>query len=187
MECLWILGAANAAQPIQSLANNRTDSPNSTENNTNFNNNNQSNGKKRVRTKTTPLRAGQMGNGGIEISDDANITISVSLSRLGTDQAELSLTTEPHGKISYDSLTEKRKQEVQSSLLKDDVWLKMLTHLKSIRPTNDTLKLFRQILPASQHILFMNELKKAYGNRIWWVDHDYEPVLILHRLLLQSK
>lgn len=80
-----------------------------------------------MRTKTTPLRSGPtpVDNGAVQISDDAQITISVSLSRLGTDHAELSLTTEPHGKISYDSLTEKRKLEVQSSLLKDDVWLKM--------------------------------------------------------------
>lgn len=142
------------------MVSNRTDSPNSTENNTNLNNNQQS-VVKRVRTKTTPLR-----NNGIQISDDANITISVSLSRLGTDQAELSLTTEPYGKIGYDSLTDKRKQEVQSSLLKDDVWLKMLTHLKSIRPTNDTMKLFKQILPSEQHSVFMTELRKIYGNRI---------------------
>lgn len=103
------------------MVNNRTDSPNSTENNTNLNNNNnQPPVGKRVRTKTTPLRSA----GGIQISDDANITISVSLSKLGADQAELTLTTEQYGKISYDGLTEKRKQEVQSSLLKDDVWQK---------------------------------------------------------------
>lgn len=114
-----------------------------------------------MRTKTTPMR-----NNGVHISDDANVTISVSLTKLGADQAELSLTTEQHGKISYDALTDKRKQEVQSSLLKDDVWLKMLKHLKSIRPTNDTLKLFKQILPAQQHNTFMMELRKVYGNRI---------------------
>lgn len=107
-----------------------------------------------------------MRNGGIQISDDANITISVSLTKLGVDQAELSLTTEPHGKISYDALTDKRKQEVQSSLLKDDVWVKMLKHLKTIRPTNDTMQLFRQILPAHQHNIFMTELRKVYGSRI---------------------
>lgn len=116
---------------------------------------------KRVRTKTTPLR-----NGGVQISDDTNITISVSLSKLGTDQAELSLTTDQHGKISYDALTDKRKQEVQSSLLKDNVWLKMLTHLRSIRPTNETMQLFKQILPAQEHNTFMTELRKVYGNRI---------------------
>lgn len=143
------------------MASNRTDSPNSTENNSNLNNNNQPATVKRVRTKTTPMR-----NGGVQISDDANITISVSLTKLGVDQAELSLTTEPHGKISYDALTDKRKQEVQSSLLKDDVWVKMLKHLKTIRPTNDTMQLFRQILPAHQHNIFMTELRKVYGSRI---------------------
>lgn len=142
------------------MANNRTDSPNSTENNSNLNNNQPPN-VKRVRTKTTPMRSG-----GVQISDDANITISVSLSRLGTDQAELSLTTDQHGKISYDALTDKRKQEVQSSLLKDDVWLKMLTHLKSIRPTSDTMQLFKQILPVAEHNTFMTELRKVYGSRI---------------------
>lgn len=155
------------------MTNNRTDSPNSTENNSNLNNN-QTSTVKRVRTKMTPMRNGASGGGsggggggnGVYISDDANVTISVSLSRLGTDQAELSLTTEQHGKINYDSLTDKRKQEVQSSLLKDDVWLKMLKHLKKIQPTNDTMQLFKQILPAPQHATFMTELRKVYGNRI---------------------
>lgn len=141
--------------------NSRTDSPNSAENNSNLNNNQPPPAVKRVRTKMTPMR-----NGGVYISDDANITISVSLSRLGTDQAELSLTTDQHGKINYDTLTDKRKQEVQSSLLKDDVWLKMLTHLKTIRPTNETMQLFKQILPAQEHNTFMTELRKVYGSRI---------------------
>lgn len=145
---------------MQSVANSRTDSPNSTENNSNLNNN-QPPAVKRVRTKTTPMR-----NNTNLISDDANITISVSLTKLGADQAELSLTTEQHGKITYDALTDKRKQEVQSSLLKDDVWLKMLKHLKTIRPTNETMQLFKQILPVQQHNTFMTELRKVYGNRI---------------------
>lgn len=155
------IGAANAAQPIQSVANNRTDSPNSTENNSNLNNN-QVAAVKRVRTKTTPMR----NTSGVFISDDANVTISVSLTKLGADQAELSLTTEQYGKISYDALTDKRKQEVQSSLLKDDVWLKMLKHLKTIRPTVETMQLFKQILPVPQHKTFMQELQKVYGTRI---------------------
>lgn len=102
----------------------------------------------------------------IQFSDDANVTISVSLSRLNSDSAELSLNTEEFGRISYDFLTDKRKQEVQSSLLKDNVWLKMLTHLKTIRPTSDTLTLFQKILPKAQHDQFISELRSVYGNTI---------------------
>lgn len=145
----------SAAQPTA----NRTDSPSSTENNTNQMNNNQA-PVKRPRTKTTTMRSQ------IQISDDAAFTINVSLSRLPIDRAELSLTTEEYGKINYDFLTDKRKNEVQSSLLKDDVWLKMLQHLKSIRPTAETLTLFQKILPEAQHNRFIAELRSVYGNII---------------------
>lgn len=147
----------NVAQPTEINSNPRIDSPSSTENHTN--NNNQSIAVKRPRCKTTPMRPNP------QISDETNITISVSLSRLGNDHAELTLTVPNMGKISYDTLTIKRKQEVQCSLLKDNVWLQMLEHLKRIRPTTETLELFRKILPKSQNEKFFGELKKAYENR----------------------
>lgn len=154
-------GAANSAQPIHSNStSNRIDSPNSAENNTNLNNNQKPTVQpvKRIRTKTTPLRSQS-----VQINDDANITISVSLTKLGEDRAELSLTTTEYGKLNYDTLTEKRRGEVRSSLLKDNVWLKMLQHLKKIRPTTDTLNLFQKILPKSTHEYFINELRKVWG------------------------
>lgn len=155
------IGATNAIQPIQSNSTpNRIDSPNSTENNTNVNNNQKPvvQPVKRIRTKTTPLRAQS-----VHIEDDANITISVSLTKLGDDRAELSLTTNEYGKLNYDSLTEKRRSEVRSSLLKDNVWLKMLKHLIEIRPTSETLNLFQKILPKAQHDYFINELRRKWG------------------------
>lgn len=115
---------------------------------------------KRVRTKTTPLRSQ------LNIDDNASISISVSLTRLGEDTAELSLTTQEHGKLNYDQLTKKRQDEVKSSLLKDNVWQKMLTHLTKIRPTSETLALFQKILPTAEHVLFMTELRKVWGNSI---------------------
>lgn len=154
-----MIGALNNAQSAQVSPNPRTDSPNSMENH----NNNQLNPVKRVgpRTKTTPMRP----NPNLQISDQSNLTISVSLSRLGTDYAELTLTIPDHGKIQYDTLTNKRKLEVQSSLLKDNVWLQMLEHLKRIQPTRDTLELFKKILPPPQKEKFFSDLKKAYENR----------------------
>lgn len=97
------------------------------------------------------------------ISDDADISIAVSLSKLGNDHAELILTLPGLGRLNFDDLTSKRKQEVQCSLLKDDVWLKMLNFLKKIKPTHDTIQLFGKILPQLQHDRFIGELRIAYG------------------------
>lgn len=158
----FILGAMNATQPsAQATPNHRLDSPNSTENHANLNNN-QVTTTKRPRTKSTPLRAQQQFS---QLSDDANISISVSLSRVGQDRAELILTIDQQ-RLIYDSLTPKRKNEVACSLLKDDVWLQMLNHLKTIQPTNETLTLFEKILPKQQRDQFFAELKRVYGNRI---------------------
>lgn len=155
----------NAAQPAQPSPNPRMDSPNSTENHTNNlnNNNNQVSSTKRPRTKTTPLRP--LAPAPPQLDDDANISISVSLSRVGAGRAELILTLDQK-RLQYDDLTKKRKQEVQQSLLKDNVWLQMLNHLKSIQPTNETLTLFEKILPKPQQDQFFSELKRVYGNQI---------------------
>ncbi|XP_055316825.1 nucleolar protein dao-5-like isoform X2 [Sitodiplosis mosellana] len=153
--------AMNAAQPSQASPNPRMDSPNSTENH--LNNNQVTSTKQRPRTKTTPLRP--LAPAPSQLSDDANISISVSLSRVGKDYAELILTLEQQ-RLQYDNLTMKRKQEVQQSLLKDNVWLQMLNHLKDIQPTNETLALFEKILPKPQQNQFFAELKRVYGNRI---------------------
>lgn len=156
----------NAGQPIQSnTCSNRIDDPSLMENNTNLNNNNQAVAK-RPRTKTTPMRRQSQSQSHQLIDDSTNMTISVSLSRLGTNYAELTLTAESIGKISYDTLSEKRKQEVRSSLLKDSVWLQMLGHLKKIRPTSETVHLFEQILPKPQYDRFINELREVYPNEI---------------------
>lgn len=157
------IGAMNATQPsAPATQNHRLDSPNSTENHANLNNN-QVTSTKRPRTKSTPLRAQQQQLS--QLSDDANISISVSLSRVGQDRAELILTIDQQ-RLVYDTLTNKRKNEVACSLLKDDVWLQMLNHLKTIQPTNDTLTLFEKILPKPQRDHFFAELRRVYGNRI---------------------
>lgn len=149
-------GAVNYCQPaIEGNHNPRLDSPNSAEN---VDNNNQN--VKRPRTKTTPVR-NQMP----QISDDANVSISISLTKSETNQVELTLSVANIGKINYDTLTQKRRNEIQSSLLKDDVWKQMLHHLKILPPTNETLRLFRQILPQEESEEFFGELKKVYGNR----------------------
>lgn len=163
----------NAAQTVQ--ASPRTDSPNSTENHVNLNNNNnndQVTTTKRPRTKTTPLRAQtpapsqpQPPQQPPTLSDEANISISVSLSKVGTDRAELILTLD-HQRLNYDNLTIKRQNEVQSSLIKDGVWKQMLNHLKKIQPTNETLLLFEKILPQPESEQFFAELKAVYGQRI---------------------
>lgn len=156
----------NAALPAQPSPNPRMDSPNSTENHANHlnnNNNNQVSSTKRPRTKTTPLRP--MPPEAPQLDDDANISISVSLSRAGTGRAELILTLD-NQRLQYDALTKKRQQEVQQSLLKDNVWLQMLNHLKNIQPTNETLTLFEKILPRPEQDEFFSELKRVYGNRI---------------------
>lgn len=153
--------------------NTRIDSPNSMENNTNINNSNINNTKrvsltKRPRTKTTPLRSqAQIQPAAAAtnppISDDADISISVSLSRLGHDQSELILTLN-NIRLNFDTLTIKRQNEVQSSLLKDDVWKKMLEFLKTMKPTQETLNLFQKILPKPTYNIFLTELKHVYGN-----------------------
>lgn len=155
----------NAAQPSQASSNPRLDSPNSTENHAKNLNNNQISSTKRPRTKTTPLRPLAPAPAPPQLDDEANISISVSLSRAGTGRAELILTLDEQ-RIRYDDLTKKRQQEVQQSLLKDNVWLQMLNHLKSIQPTNETLTLFEKILPKPQQDQFFSELKRVYGNRI---------------------
>lgn len=150
----------NVSQPNPNLNNSRS-SPSATENNTNLNNNNnQPPSVKRPRTKTTPMRSHSQ-----QISDDENVSINVSLSRVSSDEAELSLTLPTRGRLCYDNLTHQRKKEVQSSLLRDDVWLQMLTCLTKIRPTNETLELFGKILPEPEKARFFTEIKKAYANR----------------------
>lgn len=152
----------NAAQSAQASPNPRMDSPNSTENQANLNNN-QVSSTKRPRIKTTPLRTTTPAPP--QLSDDANISISVSLSRVNNDQAELILTLD-NQKLDYDNLTLKRQQEVKSSLLKDNVWLKMLNHLKNIQPTDETLTFFEKILPETERKQFFAELREVYGNLI---------------------
>lgn len=148
-------GAVNYCQPAVegNLNRRRIDSSNSAEN---VDNNNV----KRPRTKTTPVR-----NQLQQLSDDASISISISLTRLDTNQVELTFSVPSIGKINYDTLTIKRKQEIQSSLIKNDVWKKMLHYLKQIPPTNETLQLFGKILPQQLNEEFFSELKKVYGNR----------------------
>lgn len=168
LHCIYA-GAMNASQQPQPSSNTRMDSPNSTENNANNvnnnNNNNQVSSTKRPRTKTTPLRPLAPTPAPPQLDDEANISISVSLSRSTAGRAELILTLD-NQKLQYDDLTKKRRQEVQQSLLKDNVWLQMLSHLKSIQPTNETLTLFEKILPKPEQDQFFSELKRVYGNRI---------------------
>lgn len=154
------LGAMNAVQKSQVNCNLQRNSPNLTENNTNLNNNIQVTNAKRPRTKTTPLRPQPQ-----PVSDDENVSINVTLARLGEREAELTLSTKARGRICYDTLSEKHKTEVQSSLLRNDTWLQMLQHLKTMRPTDETLALFQKILPKERHDYFVNELKSANSNR----------------------
>lgn len=154
------VGAMNAVQRNQVNCNLQRNSPNLTENNTNLNNNIQVTNAKRPRTKTTPLRPQPQ-----TVGDDENVTINVTLARLGEREAELTLSTKAQGRICYDNLSEKQKGEVQSSLLRNDTWLQMLQHLKTMRPTDETLVLFHKILPKNQHDYFVNELKTANQNR----------------------
>lgn len=133
------------------------DTPKATENKSNLNNN-QTMPMKRPRTKMTPLRAQHP-----TFSDIDERSISVSLTRIGNDHAELSLTV-GEVKINYDSLTPRRKQEVQSSLLKNGVWEQMLDYLKEIRPTKETLGLFAKILPTPQRDNFFGDISQFYPN-----------------------
>lgn len=152
--------AMNAVQRSQANCNLQRKSLNLTENNTNLNNNIQVTNAKRPRTKTTPLRPQPE-----PVVDDENVSINVTLARLGDREAELTLSTKARGRISYDTLSDKHKNEVQSSLLRNDTWLQMLQHLKMMRPTDETLTLFQKILPKEQHDYFVNELKSANPNR----------------------
>lgn len=156
------LGAMNAVQRSQVNCNLQRNSPNLTENNTNLNNNIQVTNAKRPRTKTTPMRPQPQLQ---PVGDDENVSINVTLARLGEREAELTLSTKARGRICYDTLSDKHKNEVQSSLLRNDTWLQMLQHLKSMQPTDETLELFQKILPKDQHDYFVNELKSANPNR----------------------
>lgn len=168
------------SHPGQANGNNQRSSPNSTENNTNLNNNQVMAVKRGPRTKLTPMRPQPLhndedGNANAHANKNGNTigytngngsgTINISLSRYGMDEAELTLMTSAQSKISYDTLLPKQKDEVQKSLLRDNVWQKMLNCLRNLRPTNDTLELFRKILPNPQREHFFTELEKVYVKR----------------------
>ncbi|XP_031624973.1 rho GTPase-activating protein gacF-like isoform X2 [Contarinia nasturtii] len=161
--------AMHVSQIVPVTQNPRIDSPNSTENNTNANNSNDIKrvpSTKRPRTKTTPLRSQSQAPPPLPtISDGADISLSVSLSKVG-NMAELLITLN-EVRLDYDFLSTKRQNEIKSSLLKGNMWRKMLDLLKTITPTHEAVHLFQKILPESKFDIFINELKQVYGSRFF--------------------
>lgn len=86
------------------------------------------------------------------------IPIHVSLIKRSTDDLELTFTM--HEKtVSFESLSASQRLEVRRSLLDDDVWLKMLEHVKKGKPSVRTLTLFQTILPPEQSQHFFSQIK----------------------------
>lgn len=93
--------------------------------------------------------------------DNANQIHVTLIKRQGN---ELELTLAQGGrKMTYDSLTESQRLQVQKSLLDGDVWRKMLHHVRIGLPSKHTLDLFRLLLPQEQRMEFFNSYYAAKG------------------------
>lgn len=117
------------------------------------------------RVKYTPIRPKQPNVHEDNANNDSE-SISVSLSRTSTGELELSLSSANKQRIDYDALNVKRKGEVQNCLIKDDIWLKMLDHIKKEgTPTLETLELFKKILPQRERNRFFAEFNYARNRK----------------------
>lgn len=88
--------------------------------------------------------------------------IHVTLIRRQTNELELTLT-QGGQRMTYDSLTESQRIQVQKSLLDGDVWQQMLQHVRVGMPSQHTLELFRLLLPQEQRSEFFNSYYAAKG------------------------
>lgn len=83
--------------------------------------------------------------------------IHVSLIRRSSDELDLIFTMNDKA-VTYETLTPCQRSEVQRSLLDEEVWLKMLDHIKAGRPSTKTLTLFQLLLPANEANHFFAEI-----------------------------
>lgn len=111
------------------------------------------------RVKYTPMRPRPADE---DDDNDGLDTISVSLSRIITGQMDLSMTSNGRP-VDYEKLSDRRKGEVQHCLLKDNIWKKMLHHLclPDAMATQETLGLFRKILPPHERQHFFQQMSAA--------------------------
>lgn len=79
--------------------------------------------------------------------------IHVSLIKRNTGELELTLTQDKY-KLEYDQLNSIQRAEVQKSLLSQNIWSKMLEHIKHGTPTQETLTLFERLLPDNERNIF---------------------------------
>lgn len=91
--------------------------------------------------------------------------IHVSLIKRNGGELELTLTQEKI-KLPYDQLNSIQRTEVQKSLLSQNIWFKMLEHIKKGTPTKETLSLFDKLLPENERKIFFdsyNSVKPPAG------------------------
>lgn len=88
--------------------------------------------------------------------------IHVTLIKRQGNELELTLTRSGE-KMPYETLSESQREEVQKSLLSNDVWKKMLHHIKLGSPSQHTLELFRHLLPPVEQQHFFTAYYAAKG------------------------
>lgn len=86
--------------------------------------------------------------------------IHVALIKRTTGELDLTLQIN-RKKVLYDNLNTLQRIEVQRSLLADDVWLRMMSHIKTSQTCQRALDLFRRILPPKQALYFFAEIERA--------------------------
>lgn len=89
--------------------------------------------------------------------------IHVSLIKRNTGELELTLTQDKF-KIEYEQLNYIQRSEVQRSLLTQDIWFRMLEHIKNGTPTKETLTLFEKLLPSHESKIFFNSYNAVKKN-----------------------
>lgn len=108
------------------------------------------------RMKLTPLRIQPPETNNVIPDTEA---ISVSLSKIHDEQIELTLNIRGQ-RIDYESLNDQQKNDVKQCLLRDNIWKKMLGHIKQGKPTQETLNLFKKLLQPKERQEFFETFYK---------------------------
>lgn len=97
----------------------------------------------------------------IENSTEKEVTAPIHVSLIKRASDELDLTFSMNEKtVQFEKLTDMQRLEVQRSLLDDNVWLKMLEHIKLGKPSPRSLSLFRVLLPSNEANHFFSQLRQ---------------------------
>lgn len=90
------------------------------------------------------------------------IPINVALVKRMNNDLELTFTQHDN-RISFEALSDSQRIEVQRSILNNNVWYKMLEHVKNGTPTEHTMKIFKRLLPQRESTIFFSTIAESQG------------------------